>query len=83
MVEGDLAPPTEGSHDPHVTKQEEEEEEEDEGWCIRVNLFPFYIATIRSSYTRYSGEIHSDEEEMEEGGGKGEGEEEGELVAVK
>ena len=51
MVEGDLAPPTEGSHDPHVTKQEEEEEEEDEGWCIRVNLFPFYIATIRSSYT--------------------------------
>ena len=51
VVEGDLAPPTEGSHDPHVTKQEEEEEEEDEGLCIRVNLFPFYVATIRSSYT--------------------------------
>lgn len=34
-------------------------------------------------YTHHSGEIHSDEEEMEEGGGKGEREEEGELVPVK
>ena len=43
VVEGDLAPPTEGSHDSHVIKQEEEEEEEDEGWCARLNLIPFCI----------------------------------------
>ena len=53
-MEGDLAPPTEGSHDHHATKQEEEEEEEDEGGYIRVSLIPFYIAAVRSSYTRYS-----------------------------
>ena len=82
MVEGDLAPPTEGSHDRHATKQEEEEEEEDEGGYIRVSLIPFYIAASILPTHITQGEIHSDEE-MEEGGGKGEGEEEGELVAVK
>ena len=46
-------------------------------------MIPFHITVLHSSYTHHSGEIHSDEEEMEEGGGKGEGEEEGELVAVK
>ena len=80
VVEGDLAPPTEGSHDSHVIKQEEEEEEEDEGWCARLSLIP---SASSSFYAHHSGEIHSDEEEMEEGGGKGEREEEGELVPVK
>ena len=54
MVEGDLAPPAEGSHDHRATNQEEEEEEEDEGGYIKVGLIPFYIAAVRSSYTRYS-----------------------------
>lgn len=52
VVEGDLAPPTEGSHDSHVIKQEEEEEEEDEGWCARLSLIPSALSFLHTTQVR-------------------------------
>lgn len=51
VVEGDLAPPTEGSHDSHVIKQEEEEEE-DEGWCARLSLIPSALSFLHTTQVR-------------------------------
>lgn len=52
VVEGDLALPTEGSHDSHVIKQEEEEEEEDEGWCARLSLIPSALSFLHTTQVR-------------------------------